>query len=112
MNVIPITWENFDAEMDKKAEEKARLICISGLDTGERTMEVNYHFVINNGDVVTLRLTRGIKEEFKSVVDKFPAAVLVEKELVEMYGIEMKGVEGHLLLAADADIYTPQRRSP
>ena len=112
MNVVPITWENFDAEMDKKVKEKARLICISGLDTGEGTMEINYHFVVNNGEVVTLRLTRGIDEEFKSVVDKFPAAGLVEKELVEMYGIKMDGVEGHLLLAAGEGIYTPQRRSP
>ncbi|MFH1447813.1 MAG: NADH-quinone oxidoreductase subunit C [Candidatus Micrarchaeota archaeon] len=81
-------------ELIQKVQSIARgeyhLSTITGIDTGER-IEVLYHFELLD-KMLTLRvpLDRNIAS-VETITNVMPSAVLYEREVVEMLGVEVRG---------------------
>jgi membrane-bound hydrogenase subunit beta len=100
------------------AEEFPHFCVASASDNGE-SVEVNYHFTINFGHPlkelqITFRCTLPKNNlSIPTLTDIIPATVFSERELREMMGIEIEGLEDkrHLFLTKDfPDGVYPWRR--
>ncbi len=68
---------------------EARLSAITGSDTGER-IEMLYHFELP-GRFLTLRVPLDRKApSIETITGLIPGAVLMEREIVEMLGVEVR----------------------
>ncbi|NJL95242.1 MAG: NADH-quinone oxidoreductase subunit C [Anaerolineae bacterium] len=79
------------------------LSAIIGLDDGEATLEVLYVFC-DGPEVLTLRLpTPRNNAQVPTLTSIIPSAVLFERELREMFGVQVQGLaaQGPLFLADD-----------
>lgn len=89
----------------------ARLISIFPLDNADGTLDVIYMFQ-SGADVVQHRYTIKEEEELDSLSDLFKGALNMEREMVDLFGIRVKGVEGGLLLCPESGVIKPLRKPP
>jgi len=82
---------------------KWHFITVNGLDLGD-VMEIQYFFTKYNTheDVVCFFLKAGYEDEIPSLVPIIPPAYLGEGELVDMFGVNVKGISKGLFLDEDS----------
>lgn len=104
-----VPLKNFRAAMEIMESFSCRLITISGTDAG-KGIEVIYHFDLN-GHVTNLKFTLPVKKPaIPSARELFPGAEFYERELCEMIGVDVEGVEKRALFLAKDSPKTPLRR--
>lgn len=87
----------------------ARIISISGVDTG-KSIEVLYHFSLGE-EIVSLKVPLNReKPEIRTITKVFPGALFFEKELQDMFGIDIKGIDKELFLLSEDYIGKPPMR--
>jgi len=78
----------------------ARIISISGVDTG-KLIEVLYHFS-HGEEIVSLKIFLDReKPKTRTITKIFPGALFFEKELQDMFGIDIKGIDKELFLLSE-----------
>jgi len=87
----------------------ARIISISGVDTG-KSIEVLYHFSLGE-EIVSLKVPLGReKPKIRTITKVFPGALFFEKELQDMFGINIKGIDKELFLLSEDYVGKPPMR--
>jgi len=71
--------------------EGARISMISGLDARDH-LEVLYHFAIWGNIFTTIVKIPYEKPEIPTITSYFEAAILYERELIGLFGIDVKGI--------------------
>src|SRR5512137_839870 len=87
----------------------ARLISIFPLDNSDGTLDIIYMLQVG-ADVELHRYNIGENEELESLSDLFKGALNMEREMVDLFGIKVKGVEGGLLLCPESGVIRPLRK--
>ncbi len=89
-----------------------RISTISGVDTGKQ-IDVLYHFVKEN-ESISLKIILPRKDaKIKTIKKSFPGAVLYERELSEMLGVQVIGNESPKNILLDKKSpKNPLRKSP
>ena len=103
------TLKEFEQFVHKLAHQGKRLICITGVDLGDE-IELIYHFERGNGTLLHLRFRVNPHVTHISLQELFPSAWTYENEIVEQFGIKIKGIEGKLLLGKDLEGKNPLRK--
>lgn len=93
------------AEIDvrKKLEKmmlkapRPRLVDIMAADRRDGTYDLIYVFQ-HEGSLVDLRYVVTEDEEISSISDLYSGALCMEREIIDMFGLKFKGVEGGFLL--------------
>jgi Ni,Fe-hydrogenase III component G len=86
-----ITLDNLDAALSFLTEEGARLSTITGKDARDH-LEVLYHFAIW-GELHTVIVELPYeKPDVPTITDHFIAALLYERELIGLLGINVLGI--------------------
>lgn len=81
-----------DALRALRGQDIQHLTAITGVDLGKE-IEVIYHVSCDNGVLLNLKLKVSKRApKVSTITDLFPGAILYERELMEMLGVE---VEGH-----------------
>jgi len=85
-------------------KQKARFVIATGIDT-PRGMEILYHFSFDQlGKILTVRVLLPKNEyQIESLATHIPAAVWIEREIRELFGVKFLNHPDprHLLLAED-----------
>jgi len=93
--------------------QKCRFVTLTCLDLGE-THEILYHFD-RDYQLTNLRLLLPKGQELPSITSVCPAAVIVENELQDLFGVKVTGLAidyaGRLLLAENAPA-APMNKAP
>jgi Ni,Fe-hydrogenase III component G len=105
-NLIQIDKSAIVGEGKKLMEAGAKFVTAVCNDL-DKELEVTYFFSSNRGtEMKGLRCTVGKDEEVQSLSGVTLAAVLIENELQELFGLQVKGIAidygGHMLLAHDS----------
>ncbi len=100
-----IETSQIDKTIDLFKEEKARLITITAYSNKDEDFFIYYHFDVKNS-VFTIKIKLK-KIKTNSIINKFPAACWIEKEIHEMYGIKFKGHKKLKKLLLSKKIKTP-----
>ena len=91
---VDIPYASFPEVLDFLSKDlKCTILCgITGLDEGEQ-FAVMYHLANADGTVVNAKtfVPRGAPV-LASVTDRFPCAEIYERELVDLFGIDVKGL--------------------
>ena len=90
---------------------KPRLITIVANDNADGTFELIYAFHYNN-QYTEVRFTIKAEDELDSLSSYYAAAVNMEREIVDMMGLNFKGIEGGLLLTPGKGNVAPMRKPP
>lgn len=92
-----------------KNQKITHISSITGTDT-TKEIEVIYHFTKDENTInIKTKINRDTPE-LKTITKEFPGAILYEKELAEMLGINIEGIKtGHFLLSKDSPLY-PHRK--
>ncbi len=98
------------SRVEKLAKTGARFSTLVGVDDGDGNLEVIYLFD-HEGELLTLRTTYGLDEAIPSISDVYPAAEIVERELVDLFGVTVEGREPWLLLTPESGVRAPLRKS-
>jgi NADH:ubiquinone oxidoreductase subunit C len=98
------------SKVEKMAKTGARFSTLVGVDDGDGNLEVIYLFD-HQGDLLTLRTTYGLDEVIPSISDVYPAAEVIERELVDLFGVTVEGREPWLLLTPESGVRAPLRKS-
>jgi ech hydrogenase subunit D len=93
--------------MTRKAD-MPRLIDIFAVDRQDGTFDLIYTFHHENGLVDERFLVRE-EDELESIGDLYAAAVFMEREIIDMFGLHFKGLEGGFLLDENSP-RTPLRK--
>ena len=88
----------------------AQLIAITAVDLGDGNFELIYSF-FSKSELVNLRFTIQDGYEMDSIADMFPGARNFEREIIDLFGLKFKGVEGGLLIMPSSNIVSPLRKS-
>jgi NADH:ubiquinone oxidoreductase subunit C len=88
---------------------KPRLIAIIPIDNADGTFELIYSFHYNN-QYTEVRYTVKEEDELDSLSSYYAGAVNMEREIVDMMGLKIKGIEGGMLLTPGKGIVTPLRK--
>jgi len=105
-NTIDITTDTLlsEAALRVGIGQNARFVTLTCLDLGDRH-EIYYHFD-RDYQLTNLRLLLPKGQELPSITSVCPAAVIVENELQDLFGIKVMGLsldyDGRLLLAETA----------
>jgi Ni,Fe-hydrogenase III component G len=107
-NLKEITKDTLLQEVQKFADAKARFVTTVCSDLGDK-LEVTYYFNYSPGvDMSAMRMVVDKNEEVPSISGIYLAAVLVENEMFEQYGLKVKGMAidfgGLMLLAKDSPV--------
>ncbi len=86
-----------------------RLISIFPVDNADGTLELIYMFQ-QGLEVVQHRYSIKEDEELESLTDLYQGALNMEREMVDMFGLRVKGVEGGLLLCPESGVARPLRK--
>ena len=89
---------------------RAQLIAITAVDLADGNFELIYSF-FSKSELVNLRFTVSDGYEIDSISDMFPGAKNFEREIIDLFGLKFKGVEGGLLIMPSANIIAPLRKS-
>jgi Ni,Fe-hydrogenase III component G len=105
-NLIKIDKTTLVGEGKKLLDAGAKFVAAVCNDL-DKELEVTYFFSSNRGaEMRGLRLTVAKDEEIPSLTGATLAAVLIENELQELFGLKIKGIAidfgGHMLLAHDS----------
>jgi len=109
-----VTLDNLLSKVQAFADEKARLVTITCLDTGAG-FDLVYHF---DRDLALSHLRLRIREddEVPSISGIYLSAFLVENEIKELFGVNIAGLAidfgGRLLLTAHAPAVPLRKRAP
>jgi Ni,Fe-hydrogenase III component G len=87
----------------------ARLIAIFPVDNADGTLDVIYMFQVGT-EVVQHRYVIREDEELDSLSDLFKGALNMEREMMDLFGLKVKGVEGGLLLCPESGVIQPLRK--
>lgn len=111
MDIKDINRDHLVSESHELKKDRWRLVCITGTDISEENeqIEVLYHFV-RDSEMKHLRIVTDGQETFPSLVPIFANALFLENELKEMLGVNVDGIDGHLLLHPEDCIETPLKR--
>ncbi len=86
-------------------DERYRFVTISCSDNGDGTLDLYYH-LDRDLQLLTLKMTVSREEGVPSVSHIYFAALLVENEIQELFGLPMSGLlvdyRNRLLLSGDA----------
>ncbi len=88
----------------------AQLIAITAVDLGDGSFELIYSF-FTRSELVNLRFTVADGYEIDSIADMFPGAKNFEREIIDLFGLKFKGVQGGLLIMPSTQIVAPLRKS-
>lgn len=88
----------------------ARLISIFPLDNSDGTLDLIYMFQVGE-EVIQHRYRVREDEELESLSSLYKGALNMEREIVDLFGLRFKGVEGGLLLCAESGVTKPLRKS-
>ena len=103
-------WMECRSKLEKLRNQEARFVVLAGNDLGGGTLEVIYLFV-HGGEFVEVRYEAPLDRTLPTVTDLFPAALMLERELVDLMGVNVEGAEPYLLLEAGSGVTAPLRRS-
>ena len=103
-----ISKDQLLAEVKKYADSKARFVTGVCNDMGDK-LEITYYFNASPGmDMSALRFVVGKDEEVPSMTGIYLTAVLIENEMKELFGLQVKDLAidfgGHMLLAQDSPV--------
>jgi len=113
-NTINITTDTLLAEAAVRVGvgQKCRFVTLTCLDLGQEH-EITYHFD-RDYRLINLRLALPKGQPLSSITSVCPAAVIVENELQDLFGITVTGLSidygGRLLLAENAPA-APQNKT-
>jgi NADH:ubiquinone oxidoreductase subunit C len=88
----------------------AQLIAITAVDLGDGSFELIYSF-FSKSELVNLRFTVQDGYEIDSIADMFPGARNLEREIIDLFGLRFKGVEGGLMIMPSSNIIAPLRKT-
>ncbi len=88
---------------------QAQLIAITAVDLADGNFELIFSF-FSKSELVNLRFTVADGYEIDSIADMFPGARNFEREIIDLFGLKFKGVEGGLLIMPSANIVAPLRK--
>jgi len=110
-NELPVTRDTLLNEVAARRHQGYRFVTVTCVDLGDR-FDIVYHFdkdyVLHN-----LRLSLGRTEELPSISPIFFAAVLVENELKDLFGIPVTDLAidyGGRFLLSEGSPVAPQRK--
>ena len=109
MDSVTITKETLIPEVKKLMEKKARFVIATCCDLGDSKFEIIYHFD-DELKLVNLRMQFGYDETVPSIASIYPAAALIEMEMVDLFGASIEGIKGGFLLTEDSP-KTPMRKA-
>lgn len=90
-NQIEITLESLVGEVSKMKSDGQRFVTYSCTDIGEGKVDIIYHF--DKDEVLTnLRLTADMDKPIPSVSGVYFAALLIENELQDQFGLSFEGL--------------------
>lgn len=90
-NQIDITLESLVGEVSKMKNDGQRLVTFSCTDIGGGNVDIIYHF--DKDEVLTnLRLTAPMDKPIPSVSGVYFAALLIENELQDQFGLSFEGL--------------------
>jgi len=89
---------------------RAQLIAITAVDLADGNFELIYSF-FSKSQLVNLRFTVADGYEIDSIADMFPGAKNFEREIIDLFGLKFKGLEGGLVIMPSANIVAPLRKS-
>jgi NADH:ubiquinone oxidoreductase subunit C len=87
----------------------SRLISIISLDNADGTLDLIYMFH-RRAEVEQLRYRVSADQELETVSDLFKGALNMEREIIDLFGMRFKGVQGGLLIMPDSGIVAPLRK--
>lgn len=97
------------SKLEKLGKAGARFSTLVGVDIDDATIEVIYLFD-HQDELLHLRIRYDFDESIPSISDIFPAATILERELVDMFGVKVDGMEPYLLLEPGSGIKAPLRK--
>jgi Ni,Fe-hydrogenase III component G len=103
-----ISKDQLLAEVKKYADSKAKFVTGVCSELGDK-LEITYYFNASPGmDMSALRFVVGKDEEVPSMTGIYLTAVLIENEMKELFGLQVKDLAidfgGHMLLAQDSPV--------
>jgi NADH:ubiquinone oxidoreductase subunit C len=95
--------------LERSGPEPSRLISIISLDNADGTLDLIYMFH-RGAEVDQLRYRVNADQELETVSDLFKGALNMEREIIDLFGLRFKGVQGGLLIMPDSGIVAPLRK--
>lgn len=91
---------------------KWHYITVNGIDFGD-SLELQYYFTTYGEiqEAVCYFMRVNYEEEVPSIISLIPSVYLAEGEMVDMFGVKIKGVNKGTFLEPDS-IQTPLRKNP
>jgi NADH:ubiquinone oxidoreductase subunit C len=96
-------------KIEKMRKSGARFVVLAANDIGDGKFEVIYLFH-HMGELLEVRLCVGIDEVVPTITDLFPAADFLEREMVDLFGVNVEGAAPNLLLEPGSGISAPLRK--
>ena len=93
----------------KEGQGTSRLISVFPVDNADGTLDLIYMFQ-HGTEVAQYRYTIDEHEELESLADLYKGALNMEREIVDLFGLRIKGVEGGLLLCPESGVVNPMRK--
>jgi NADH:ubiquinone oxidoreductase subunit C len=97
------------SKVEKMLKSGARFVVLAANDIGDGKFEVIYLFH-HMGELLEVRLCVGIDEVVPTITDLFPAAAFLEREMVDLFGVNVEGAAPNLLLEPGSGIEAPLRK--
>lgn len=105
MKKIEVSLENIREKIKEFYDEKEwHFLTLNGLALEDEKVEIQWIFSKYNvkNEVVVYYVEVGYQDIIPSVVDMIPSAIISQRELVDMFGIEVEGSEKGLYLDEDS----------
>lgn len=97
------------SKLENLGKAGARFSTLVGVDIDDDTLEVIYLFD-HQGELLHLRIRYDFDETIPSISDIYPAAAILERELVDLFGVKVVDMEPYLLLEPGSGIEGPLRK--